>query len=203
MAGSSITGKWKLDHNEGFEEFLGEMGAPLLARKAASKTSPTQQIVINGTQVTIKLKSMMITKEMEFNIGQEFETEWSGIKSKKVLFAVLLWWDGCTLESRAYVPARARSFLGAYPSAPPKIYPAPLPANQTRSAAGRTDLVLASGKWGGAMARWEDGRLVVRENGAVGETITSRYIDGNGMLIMQITSPKGLVCRRYFKKKSE
>ncbi|XP_066268357.1 sodium/calcium exchanger regulatory protein 1-like isoform X6 [Branchiostoma lanceolatum] len=136
MAGSSITGKWKLDHNEGFEEFLGEMGAPLLARKAASKTSPTQQIVINGTQVTIKLKSMMITKEMEFNIGQEFETEWSGIKSK-------------------------------------------------------------------AMARWEDGRLVVRENGAVGETITSRYIDGNGMLIMEITSPKGLVCRRYFKKKSE
>ncbi|XP_035660105.1 sodium/calcium exchanger regulatory protein 1-like [Branchiostoma floridae] len=134
MAGNNIAGKWKLHHNEGFEEFLEEMGAPYLARKAVGKSHPTQEIVINGDHVTIKFISMLMTREINFTIGQEFETEWSGQKNK-------------------------------------------------------------------AMARWEDGKLVMTETGARGKSTTSRYVDEDGMLQMVITSPKGLVCKRVFKKK--
>ncbi|CAH1254761.1 Hypp1404 [Branchiostoma lanceolatum] len=53
---------------------------------------------------------------------------------------------------------KLQSFLGTYPSAPPKIYPAPLPASQTRFAA-EFGSCLASGKWGGVRCR-ASGRVV-------------------------------------------
>ncbi|XP_066268984.1 sodium/calcium exchanger regulatory protein 1-like [Branchiostoma lanceolatum] len=132
MADDSISGKWKLDRSENFEEFLEEMGAPWIARKAAAKSSPTQEIVLNGDEIEVKISSMMSNNVMKFTVGTEFETEWSKQKSK-------------------------------------------------------------------AIANWEDGKLVVKENGANGEVVTTRHVEG-GELFMIITTPKGVVCKRIFKK---
>ncbi|XP_019632864.1 PREDICTED: fatty acid-binding protein homolog 9-like [Branchiostoma belcheri] len=132
MADDSIAGKWKLDRSENFEEFLEEMGAPWIARKAAAKSSPTQEVIINGDNLEIKLSSIMSTNIMKFTIGTEFESEWGGKKNK-------------------------------------------------------------------AVASWEDGKLVMKETGENGETVTTRHVEG-GELMMIITTPKGLVCKRIFKK---
>ncbi|XP_078585436.1 sodium/calcium exchanger regulatory protein 1-like [Branchiostoma floridae x Branchiostoma japonicum] len=132
MADDSIAGKWKLDRSENFEEFLEEMGAPWIARKAAAKSSPTQEIIINGDQIEIKISSIMSTNIMKFTIGTEFESEWAKNKSK-------------------------------------------------------------------AIASWEDGKLVLKENGANGEIVTTRHVEG-GELMMILNTPKGVVCKRIFKK---
>jgi hypothetical protein len=75
QTGSVLCGTWNHVKSENFQEFLGANGANWMIQKMAALSSPTLTITQEGDKMTIKLASMMKTKESSFTIGEEFEEE--------------------------------------------------------------------------------------------------------------------------------
>jgi len=83
---SEVTGKFKLDSSDNFDNFLKELGVNFMLRKLANSTSPTVDISRVGDQFTMKTISTVKTSVVTFTLGQEFEEErLDGKKVKSVM----------------------------------------------------------------------------------------------------------------------
>ncbi|CAB03391.2 Fatty acid-binding protein homolog 8 [Caenorhabditis elegans] len=65
-------GRWKLVHSENFEEYLKEIGVGLLIRKAASLTSPTLEIKLDGDTWHFNQYSTFKNNKLAFKIREKF-----------------------------------------------------------------------------------------------------------------------------------
>lgn len=74
MATVNFGGKWKLEKNENFDEFLKAMNVGMLMRAAASKGSPVLEITQDGDKFTIITKGAR-TNEVTFKMGEQFTTK--------------------------------------------------------------------------------------------------------------------------------
>merc|ERR1712121_356715 len=72
MAPSDMNGKWKLDHQDNFEDYLVKVGLGLMKRKVAINMTPTQEVSIEGDTVNIKNS---LGSDVTFTVGVEFEHE--------------------------------------------------------------------------------------------------------------------------------
>merc|ERR1711909_241138 len=68
-----IEGTYVHEKSEGLEAYLGAMGVPWVARKAAANTSPTIVISKDGEEWTMSFKTAMISNVVKFELGKEFE----------------------------------------------------------------------------------------------------------------------------------
>jgi len=71
MAG--LDGKWKLETNENFDEYLKALGVSYMVRKMAGSQKPNLIITTDGNKTSIKTESSMKTTELSFEFDQEFE----------------------------------------------------------------------------------------------------------------------------------
>jgi len=83
-------GTYKLVKNENFDAFLQANGAGWMVRKMATSSNPTLTIQRSGEDFTIKLASLMKSKEEKFTVGTEFEQEQHNGSKYKVVPS----WDG-------------------------------------------------------------------------------------------------------------
>ncbi|XP_041349584.1 sodium/calcium exchanger regulatory protein 1-like [Gigantopelta aegis] len=78
-------GKWKLDRSENFEDFLKEVGANVVMRKLAATSSPEMTISVEGDVIKIVIKSLVMTREENIKLGEEYESEMRGVKLSNVM----------------------------------------------------------------------------------------------------------------------
>lgn len=91
MATVDFGGKWKLEKNENFDEFLKAINIGMLMRTAASKSSPTLEITQNGDDFIVVTKSAVRTNEIKFKMGEKFTTK-DPMEGKDV--TMLPTWEG-------------------------------------------------------------------------------------------------------------
>lgn len=72
---AEITGKWKLDKSDNFDNFLKELGVNFMMRKMANTSSPTVEISRSGDEFEFKTTTALKTSVVKFTLGQEFEEE--------------------------------------------------------------------------------------------------------------------------------
>merc|ERR1712198_3212 len=72
MAPADFNGKWKLEKQENFDEYLTKLSVGLIKRKMAVNMYPTQDVNIDGDTISIKNS---LGKDVLFTIGVEFEQE--------------------------------------------------------------------------------------------------------------------------------
>ncbi|KAJ8790697.1 hypothetical protein J1605_021125 [Eschrichtius robustus] len=115
-----FTGYWKMLANENFEEYLRALDVNVALRKIANLLKPDKEIVQNGDHMIIRTLSTFRNYIMDFQVGEEFEEDLTGIDDRKcmVRFCVHLGicCPGVLTEVRASSSergARAFVFLGA------------------------------------------------------------------------------------------
>jgi len=91
-----MNGKWKLERQEKFDEYLSKVGVGLVKRKMANNLYPTQEVNIEGDSIKIKNS---LGKDVAFTVGTEFEHE-SPTGDK---FMATGYWDGDKLCTKATV----------------------------------------------------------------------------------------------------
>ena len=73
MSAPDFSGKYTLERNENFDEFLAENGVPWMARKMAGMATPTLDVQQDGKSFIFKLASRMQSRDVAFTVGQEYE----------------------------------------------------------------------------------------------------------------------------------
>merc|ERR1712193_379148 len=68
----ALVGKYQLESQENFKEYLTKVGVGMIKRNAAAAMSPTQEISIDGDKVSIKNS---LGPGSDFTIGVPFEME--------------------------------------------------------------------------------------------------------------------------------
>ena len=68
-----IEGTYVHEKSEGLEAYLGAIGVPWVARKAAANTSPTIQISKEGEEWSLAFKTAIMSNVVKFVLGEEFE----------------------------------------------------------------------------------------------------------------------------------
>jgi len=85
MAG--FEGKWKMESQENFDDYLKAIGVGMMMRKMAGSSKPTLYISKAGEKWTIKTEAAKTT-EMSFVLGVEFNEETAdGRKCKSTISA--------------------------------------------------------------------------------------------------------------------
>ena len=83
---AELTGKWKLEKSDNFDNFLKELGVNFMMRKMANTSSPTVEITRDGDSFEFKTVTALKTSVIKFTLGQEFEEErLDGKKVKSVM----------------------------------------------------------------------------------------------------------------------
>ncbi|KAJ8043946.1 Myelin P2 protein [Holothuria leucospilota] len=90
-----LVGKWKLDKNENFEKFMEVLGVGLATRKIGATVKNTNDISYDGKKFKIVQKSTFKNSEIEFELGQEFET--TTVDGRKVR-TVFTWENGKLIQ---------------------------------------------------------------------------------------------------------
>ncbi|XP_057595714.1 LOW QUALITY PROTEIN: retinol-binding protein 1 [Hippopotamus amphibius kiboko] len=91
-----FTGYWKMLANENFEEYLRALDVNVALRKIANLLKPDKEIVQNGNHMIIRTLSTFRNYIMDFQVGEEFEEDLTGIDDRKCMTTVS--WDGDKLE---------------------------------------------------------------------------------------------------------
>ncbi|XP_059776199.1 retinol-binding protein 1 [Balaenoptera ricei] len=91
-----FTGYWKMLANENFEEYLRALDVNVALRKIANLLKPDKEIVQNGDHMIIRTLSTFRNYIMDFQVGEEFEEDLTGIDDRKCMTTVS--WDGDKLE---------------------------------------------------------------------------------------------------------
>lgn len=82
--GDPFAGNWKHYSSENLDEFMKVMGAPWIARKMASATSPTVEAIVDGDHYKFTMSSPGWSMATEFDIGREFMLSLPDGSKKKV-----------------------------------------------------------------------------------------------------------------------
>ena len=91
MATVDFSGKWKLEKNENFDEFLKALNVGMIMRTAASKQTPVLDITQNGDDFIVITKSAVRTQEVKFKMGEKFTTK-DPMEGKEVNMMAV--WEG-------------------------------------------------------------------------------------------------------------
>lgn len=91
-----FTGYWKMLANENFEEYLRALDVNVALRKIANLLKPDKEIVQDGDHMIIRTLSTFRNYIMDFQIGEEFEEDLTGIDDRKCMTTVS--WVGDKLE---------------------------------------------------------------------------------------------------------
>ncbi len=93
-----FNGTWKLEtSSENFEDFLAAMNINIIMRKAITKLTPEITIVQDGDNFQITTKTVIMTREVKFKVGEEYE-EKNPIKDK--ITKSLATWEGDILVTK-------------------------------------------------------------------------------------------------------
>lgn len=68
-----FAGKWKQVRSENLEAFYQEMGLNMILRKLATTVNPTQEIVVNDTQLSVTTKAGFKTLNDVFKLNEEVD----------------------------------------------------------------------------------------------------------------------------------
>ncbi len=97
-AAVDFNGTWKLESSsENFEDLLAAMNINIIMRKAIVNLSPEITIVQDGDNFQITTKTAIMTREVKFKVGEEFE-EKHPLKDK--MNKCLATWEGDILVSK-------------------------------------------------------------------------------------------------------
>ncbi|MBV96763.1 Retinol-binding protein 1, partial [Eschrichtius robustus] len=80
-----FTGYWKMLANENFEEYLRALDVNVALRKIANLLKPDKEIVQNGDHMIIRTLSTFRNYIMDFQVGEEFEEDLTGIDDRKCM----------------------------------------------------------------------------------------------------------------------
>merc|ERR1711916_273716 len=69
----SFAGMWKLVESDKFDDYMKAIGVGLALRTIGNKTKPSQEIIVDGNNYTIKTISTFKNTEIKFTLGQEFD----------------------------------------------------------------------------------------------------------------------------------
>ncbi|CAG5110096.1 Oidioi.mRNA.OKI2018_I69.chr2.g4536.t1.cds [Oikopleura dioica] len=97
----SLAGKWKLDKNENFDEYMKKVGVSWVLRKAGATVSSTTEITQEGDGIRVNTQSTVKSANELFMPGVEKDvTTMDGRKVKSTLvgdlngFTITEKWDG-------------------------------------------------------------------------------------------------------------
>lgn len=83
-----LAGNWSLSSSDNFEEFMKACGVGLVMRKMGNQAKPSQEIIMDGDNVTLKTSSTFKNTEISFKLGEAFdETTADGRKMKTTVTA--------------------------------------------------------------------------------------------------------------------
>ncbi|XP_019632863.1 PREDICTED: fatty acid-binding protein, brain-like [Branchiostoma belcheri] len=85
-----LSGTWKLDSSENFEEFMKKLEVNMALRKMGALAKPTTEITQTGDHFVIKTSTTFKNTAVEFDIGQEFDEKTADDKEVKSVAT----WDG-------------------------------------------------------------------------------------------------------------
>ncbi|XP_004682216.1 PREDICTED: LOW QUALITY PROTEIN: retinol-binding protein 1 [Condylura cristata] len=91
-----FNGYWKMLSNENFEEYLRALDVNVALRKIANLLKPDKEIVQEGDHMIIRTLSTFRNYIMDFQVGQEFEEDLTGIDDRKCMTTVS--WEGDKLQ---------------------------------------------------------------------------------------------------------
>lgn len=80
-------GHWKVDRSECFEDFLREVGVNFFVRKMASMARPASEVKVDleAQTITVAMNAGFMVKQDTYKLGEEFESDHQGSKSKAVV----------------------------------------------------------------------------------------------------------------------
>jgi len=80
----NLIGSYAFEKNENFDEFLSQMGVPLIPRKVMCTVKPGVTISKDGDRWTVTFKILIKNFNITFELGKEFEEDnpVSGEKNK-------------------------------------------------------------------------------------------------------------------------
>ncbi|KAG9273796.1 retinol-binding protein 2 [Astyanax mexicanus] len=87
-----LNGRWVLETNQNFDDFMKVLGIDFATRKIALLLSQTKVIIQDGDKFTIKTLSTFRNYEMSFTIGEEVEEYTKGLDNRVV--KTLITWEG-------------------------------------------------------------------------------------------------------------
>ncbi|CBY06784.1 unnamed protein product [Oikopleura dioica] len=97
----ALAGKWKLDKNENFDEYMKKVGVGWVLRKAGATVSSTTEITQEGNGIRVNTQSTVKSANVLFVPGVEQDvTTMDGRKVKSTLngdmnsFIIVEKWDG-------------------------------------------------------------------------------------------------------------
>lgn len=86
----NVTGKYKLESSEKFDEYMKALGVGVMTRTMANNATPVQEIKQDNEEFFIKTTTTFKTTEIKFKLNETFdETTGDGRKVKS-----LVSWDG-------------------------------------------------------------------------------------------------------------
>merc|ERR1712080_649816 len=100
----SITGNYTQVSNEGYEDFLKDLGVSSLLRKAAMAPTPVMTITESGGNWTMVTKTSMKSIELKFRLGEEFEEDTTDGRHCKTTVTL----DGNTMTTKQKAPRLER-----------------------------------------------------------------------------------------------
>ncbi|CAK6952375.1 retinol-binding protein 2-like isoform X1 [Scomber scombrus] len=87
-----FNGKWILETNNKFEEYLKALNIDFATRKIAISLSQTKVIVQDGEKFNFKTLSTFRNYELSFTVGEEFDEHTKGLDSRNIKCLVI--WEG-------------------------------------------------------------------------------------------------------------
>ncbi|XP_072544397.1 retinol-binding protein 2b [Salminus brasiliensis] len=93
-----LSGRWVLETNDNFDDFMKVLGIDFATRKIALLLSQTKVIIQDGDKFVIKTLSTFRNYERGFTIGEEMEEYTKGLDNRVV--KTLITWEGDTLVCR-------------------------------------------------------------------------------------------------------
>ncbi|KAL7876457.1 hypothetical protein AOLI_G00114200 [Acnodon oligacanthus] len=87
-----FNGKWVMESNDNFEDFMKVLNIDIATRKIAIHLSQTKVIIQDGDKFVIKTLSIFRNYEMSFTIGEEIEEYTKGLDNRVV--KTLITWEG-------------------------------------------------------------------------------------------------------------
>ncbi|KAL6489993.1 hypothetical protein MHYP_G00003380 [Metynnis hypsauchen] len=87
-----FNGRWVMETNDNFEDFMKVLNIDLATRKIAIHLSQTKVIIQDGDKFVIKTLSIFRNYEMSFTIGEEIEEYTKGLDNRVV--KTLITWEG-------------------------------------------------------------------------------------------------------------
>ncbi|XP_026146080.1 retinol-binding protein 2-like [Carassius auratus] len=87
-----FTGKWELESNENFENYLKALDIDFAIRKIAARLTPTKTFIQDGDNLVITTQNAIKSYELSFTIGVEKEEFTKGFDNR--MLKTLVTWEG-------------------------------------------------------------------------------------------------------------